>query len=119
MNKSDTRLLIIVIIISIILFGITKLNNKKGTYALVYYENKIIEKIDLNIDDKYTISGYNGNVVIEVKDNEIGVIEETSPYHLCSKQGFISSSLNPIICLPNKIVIKIESEEQQIDTVVR
>ena len=44
-------------------------------------------------------------VIIEVKDNRIRVKKETSPLHICSKQGYSKSV--PIICLPNKIIIKL------------
>ena len=84
---------------------------------LVYYEDKIIKRINPNIDNTYTVEGYLGDVVIEVKDKKVRVKEETSPYHLCSKQSFISNSYTPIICLPNKIVIKF-SQKEDIDEVV-
>ena len=119
MNKSDLILITIVFVISVILIVILMNNSSSGNYAFVYYENKIIKKIDLSKNDIYKVDGYNGEVVIEVKNHKIGVINETSPYHLCSKQGFVSSSLEPIVCLPNKIVIKIEEENTELDAVVR
>ena len=44
-----------------------------------------------------------------VKNKKIKVLKEDSPLHLCSKQGYISKSYESIICLPNKIVIKLEN----------
>lgn len=119
MNKSDFKLIAVIFIISILLIVLMNSNNNKGDYALVYYSNTIVSKIDLNIDKEYTIKGYNGQVVIKVNSGKIGVIKETSPRNLCSKQGFVSNSNEPIVCLPNKIVIKIEKESNEIDTVIR
>ena len=46
--------------------------------------------------------------------------EEESPLHLCSKQGFIEESYESIVCLPNKIVIKISSKKKKdLDTILR
>ena len=45
------------------------------------------------------------------------VVEEKSPLHLCSKQGYISKSYETIVCLPNKIVIKLESNDD-LDVIV-
>lgn len=118
MNKKDLLLIGLILVISLSLYFIFK-SIDAGDYAYVYYENKIIKKINLSIDDIYTVEGYNGDVVIEVNSNKIRVIEEDSPYHLCSKQGYVSSPLQPIICLPNKIVIKIIDERESVDTVVR
>ena len=47
----------------------------------------------------------------------IRVKEETSKYHICSKQGFVKDN-TPIICMPNKIIIKIDYKEN-LDSVVR
>lgn len=117
MNKYDKWLIIILLILSLGFIIIRKVTYKKSNYAYVYYENEVIEKIDLNINNIYTVNGYNGDVVIEVKDKKIRVVEENSKEHICSKQGFVSDD-TPIICLPNKIVIKIENKISELDTII-
>ena len=117
MNKSDLKLLVYLTMILLSLLLLLKLNSKKGSTAKVYYENKEILKVDLIINKEYIVNGYNGDVKIIVKDNKIKVESENSPLNLCSKQGYIESSNEVIVCLPNKIVIKIEDSEK-IDGVV-
>ena len=117
MNKNDLILIICILIISLILILVTNINNIKGNTASVYYDNKLIEEIDLNIDKEYDVEGLNGNVHIVVKDKKIKVENENSPLHLCSKQGFIQNTSDTIICLPNKIIIKINNNE--LDTVIK
>jgi hypothetical protein len=118
MNKADIKLILIVFIIALISILIIKNINTKQQEALVYYDNKLILTIDLSIDKEYEVEGYNGKVVIEVKNNKIRVKDEISPLHLCSKQGFVDSSLEPIVCLPNKIVIKL-NQKTDIDAIVK
>ena len=110
MNKNDIKLVVIVLIIIILLFSLA-LFRKKANIANVYYENELILEIDLSINKIYEVDGYNGKVKIEVLNNQIRVVEENSPYHLCSKQGFVSKSGESIICLPNKIIIELPSDE--------
>lgn len=110
MNKNDMKLVVIVLIVIILLFSLT-LFRKKANIANVYYENELILEIDLSINKTYEVDGYNGKVKIEVLNNQIRVVEENSPYHLCSKQGFVSKSGESIICLPNKIIIELPSDE--------
>lgn len=117
MNKNDCILIIVLIIVSICIFGLFKLKEKDGSIAKVYYENELLLTIDLTIDDIYKVKGYNGFVKIEVNNKKIRVLEEESPLHLCSKQGYISKSYETIVCLPNKIVIKIE-DQMKLDGVV-
>ena len=70
----------------------------------------------LDFDDKFfpefldvLVTRINNDVRIKVKNKKIKVLKEDSPLHLCSKQGYISKSYESIICLPNKIVIKLEN----------
>ena len=106
MNKNDKKMILCIIFICILTIFMFKILKKDNRYAHVYYENKVIKEIDLYIDNIYEVDGYNGKVVIEVKNKKIRVKEETSRLHLCSKQGWSDTS---IVCLPNKIIIKIDS----------
>lgn len=123
MNKSDIKLIIIIILIAIIvLFMIAILNDNSNKKALVYYDNNLVLTIDLSELEKkeYLVDGYNGIVKIIASDGKIKVDEEDSPLHLCSKQGFIEHSYETIVCLPNKIVIKIvSSKDTDLDTILR
>ena len=93
MNKSDMKLVIILISVSL---------------CFLFF-CKIIKEIDLTKDDEYSVTGSNGDVLIEVKNGMIRVKKENSPLNMCSKQGFVKDM--PIICLPNKIVIKLGNNE--------
>lgn len=116
MNKNDWILISIIIILSSGLFLIYFFNKTEADIAYVYHADDLILTIDLTIDNQYEVNGDNGIVRIEVLNNKIRVVEENSPRHLCSKQGFISNSGQAIICLPNKIIIELPNEN--IDTEV-
>ena len=105
MNKYDFILIFVVLIISILLVSLDRNDNN---YAYVYYDNKLINTINLNKDNKYIVNGYNGEVELEIKNNKLKVINENSPLHLCSKKDFTNKGV--IVCLPNKIVIKFNDE---------
>lgn len=120
MLKNDVKLIISTILIIILLYLVLNLfTMNKATHALVYYDNELIKTIDLNINKNYNVKGYNGEVLIEVKDNKIRVEKETSPLHICSIQGFVDKSNQVLVCLPNKIVIKIIGNDKKIDTIVK
>ena len=79
---------------------------------------KEILKIDLNTNKEYTVKGYLGDVVLEVKNKKIRVKEETSDKHICSKEGYIYTNNKSLVCMPNKIIVKIISEDNDLDGVV-
>ncbi len=117
MNKNDIKLIIILIGIMVIIFIVIRFSSKKGNVAEVFYEDEVILKIDLSKDGEYTVNGLLGDVVLEVKDNKIRVKSENSDKHICSKEGYIGDSGKSLICLPNKIIVKIISDNE-IDGVV-
>lgn len=112
MNKSDIKLLICLLVIILIIFIFINVTKKEGNMAEVYYEDDLILNIDLNIDGEYVVDGALGEVVLEVKNKKIRVKSENSPRNICSKEGFVSDNSKSLICLPNKIIVKIIGENE-------
>jgi hypothetical protein len=120
MNKQDIILITIILIIVGSIALVFKLTEKKNiSNALVYYEDKLVLTIDLTLEEQeYVVDGYNGPVTITAGKGKVKVEDEDSPLHLCSKQGYISKSYESIVCLPNKIVIKLE-DDSSLDAIVK
>ena len=122
MNKSDYKLIFITLLLGLSFILLLNLyNNDEDKWAYIYYQNELVKRIDLSIDEnrEYVIEGYNGDVVIESKNNMVRVKDEISPLNICSKQGWVSSSYAVIVCLPNQVIIEIETISNDLDTVVR
>lgn len=121
MNRSDKCLLMILLIIissSIIMMFFLRSHEPKN--ALVYYKDNLVLTIDLsnNGTKTYTVNGELGDVIIEKNGDKVRVINETSPNHICSNQGYIKENYEVLVCLPNKVIIKIDSKDS-IDTIVK
>jgi len=119
MNKSDLRLILIIGFLSVLFIVGVNLFSKKGSVALVYHDGILVRTIDLKYDSSNVVNGNNGEVHIKVSNGRIKVEEENSPLHLCSKQGYVDSSHESIVCLPNKIVINIKDDSSEYDAVVK
>ena len=93
-------------------------NTQEMIIADIYQNGTLLESITLSsVEETYTftITGDNGATnEIEVCPGSIGIISASCPDKLCVHQGFISNSLLPITCLPNRLVIQIRTEAQQI-----
>jgi len=132
MRKSDIILVISIAVISLFAYLLMRQflvssNLDDGTAIVLYQDSPVLEIyltdgtyeiIDLDsvvsIDEEnfiYIVTGINGDVVIEYKDNKVRVIDEISPKHICQAQGWSSSPLTPITCLPNNVVIIIEADK--------
>ncbi|MEG0095444.1 MAG: NusG domain II-containing protein [Erysipelotrichaceae bacterium] len=127
MNKADKVFIVLVLIGSFLfyipLIVMDHLNEGKTKQAVVSYKDSEILRIDMLKNDVYKVKGSLGPVSIEVKDKAVRVEKENSPYHLCSIQGWVKESNRPIICLPNDIVVQIESVDKDnnsdVDTVIQ
>ncbi len=112
LNRYDKLLIIFILVTSIFLYASMEFFVRATTggqkVAVVSYKNEEVLRIDMSIDGSYNVQGTLGEVFIEVVDRKIRVEKETSPYHLCSIQGWVEYANVPIVCLPNHIVIIIE-----------
>lgn len=113
MNRFDKIFIVLVLVVSLALYlslqWFVTSSTGQNTVAVVTYKDKEVLRIDMGLNKNYTIKGTLGDVLIEVKNKAIRVEKETSPYHLCSLQGWVQYANVPIVCLPNHIVILIQN----------
>lgn len=131
MKKSDMFLMAGIIFVSLIglvlLRFILVSSNSQDGIATVFYNNSPVLEILLEdgtyviidpdyvisideVESIYTVTGTNGDVVIEYDNYRVRVIDEISPKNICQAQGWSSSPLKPITCLPNNVVIIIKDD---------
>lgn len=115
MNKADKIFIAIVLLSSLALYAslsyMQSLDADKQKVAIVEYKNREVLRIDMTVDATYTVEATLGTVTIEVKDGQIRVEKETSPYHYCSLQGWVKDTHVPIVCLPNDLLITLQGVE--------
>ena len=125
MNKADKIFIGIVIVCAVLSYVPLLLsdfmNRDRKKEVVVSFKNDVILEVDLNKNGIYKVDGTLGPVDVEVQDEAVRVEKETSPYHLCSIQGWVSQPNRPIICLPNNIVVEIKASDSgsDVDTVIQ
>ena len=86
----------------------------------IYQDGVLVRQIDLSSvtqSEEITLSGEYGDNVILVSHGHIKMKSADCPDKLCVKHGELESSASPIVCLPNKIVIKFEDNSTSADAV--
>jgi len=110
LKRSGLRLIkpadLIIPIIS--LFLIFSHHSEKGTTIHVYSNGKEVFVLPLTRDTTIEVQGKIGKSTIQIKQGRVRMLHSPCPLKLCEKQGFISTTGNEIICVPNRIVIRIE-----------
>lgn len=102
-------------------FGAVWLSSRAGagTVANIYQDGVLLRSIDLSRvreAEKFTIEGPAGGNTVRVEPGRIRVSSAGCPDQVCVGQGWLSGGVTPIVCLPNRLVIRME-EELDIDGV--
>jgi len=118
--------------------------NVPTSYAKIYHDGKLIESVNLAVitepfiiiiehgDGSSVLSQGDGSPVIEqmnrprvlnmieAESGRVRMIEASCPDGLCVRQGWISGGIIPIVCLPNRVIIILESAENvhDVDAIV-
>lgn len=84
----------------------------------IYQNGSLIEKIDLNsvtAEREITLSGEYGTNTISISHGHIEMKSAECPDKLCVNHGELKSGGTPIVCLPNRVVIKFEDSMDSAD----
>ena len=81
----------------------------EGGVARVLVHGEELRTVDLaSSATSFTVEGEDGGRnVVEVERGRIRVAEADCPDQVCVRQGWISDSATPIVCLPHGLVIEI------------
>jgi hypothetical protein len=77
----------------------------------VYQNGRLIRQIPLRENASFTVNGAYENTVL-VENGAVFVLEASCPGNDCVRSGKISRSGQSIICLPNKLEIRISGEPE-------
>jgi hypothetical protein len=126
-KKWDKTIIGITIILSILPMGFIKLANKgvKNESIVIKVGSETVKRIKLEnstTSKLYDFKFGSNTGYIEVKNGEVRMLEmdkKTCPEGICSKTGWIKERHQSIVCLPNKIVVTFEGQQNgDIDSVV-
>lgn len=114
MKKRDYLFIACIVLMCLGIFLFNNLLSEKGDTVIIYKNSKIYKTVSLSEDTEINIDGNN---IISIKNGEVFMKSATCPDKLCINQGKIKDSSRDIVCLPNKVIVKIESKNNEVDTV--
>lgn len=119
---NDIKVLMVIVAIGLLLVMIYVFYPRKAASSVdVLMDGKCVGTYDLRVDASIPIE-VNGTVTntLEICDGKAFMSDATCPDKLCMKQGKISHQGETIVCLPNKIVIQVNSDDMsEFDSVAK
>ena len=107
MKKADKILGLTVLGICLILFLIQIFGQKSGESVIVEVDGEIFGTYALAKDTEILINDTN---CIIIEDGTVRMAEAACPDHLCIRQGTISKDGQMIVCLPNRVTVRIAGD---------
>ena len=114
--KNDIILLGIILILAIITIILVNIFKEKGKYVVVVNDQKEVATYSLeeNIEIRLSFKNDEYNILV-IEDGKAYIKDASCKDHICVKHNKISMVGETIVCLPNKTVIKIIGDKQDID----
>ena len=115
MNKKiikDILLIIILLALGLSAFLIIESGREDGAYVKVTVDGELVAEYSLSKDGEYHLNG--GTNLLIVSGGKAFIKDADCPDGLCIHQGKISRSGERIVCLPNRVMIEVISEDDEI-----
>lgn len=113
----DYFVIIFFLLLSGIVFVVINQQSNQGTtFVIITQNDKIVYKDLITKEQNVKLV----NAIVEIKNNKVRIKQSSCPFKICVHTGWISKPYQQIICVPNKICIKIIAntlEQGKIDSV--
>ena len=110
---NDIKVLLILAGLGVVFLGVYFLYpREQASLVMISVDGETVGTYDLNVNQTIPIfvKGQETNV-LEISRGQAFMKEADCPDHLCMKQGEISHKGETIVCLPNRVVIEVESNQ--------
>lgn len=115
-RKTDLILTATVGVLALVFFLLNRgLIAEKGVYAEIYHGFVLVDRIELSNTKGgiFSIPGASNVVFQHYADGSIAFIESDCPDKVCIRSGRLKNAGQFAACLPNRILLKIVSEEKE------
>lgn len=117
--KGDVIVIAFVLILAILtgyLFW-WETNSGKTDTVVIYKDGQKIRELSLEENTEVTVTNLYTNKIV-IQDQKAAMKESDCPGEDCVHSGWIGGSGRSIVCLPNRVEIRIEGKEE-VDFIVR
>jgi len=114
--------ILVVLILALGIISLIALNHVRqpGESVIIEVNGQVVQQLDLNTSQEVTVNGSIGKIVIKIDQGTARVIHSDCPEKICVKTGKIHRVGEMIVCVPNKVVVKINGKRNnQFDVITQ
>lgn len=119
MKRNDIILIGIILVIAVASLLYINASKQGGDTAIIKVDGVVYKEVSLDKDTTLEIEGVNGGTnMLIIEDGHADMIDASCPDKLCVDQNNIEYNGETIVCLPNRVVIEVQSEkESELDSI--
>ncbi|TYP57621.1 NusG domain II-containing protein [Thermosediminibacter litoriperuensis] len=115
LKRGDKILIASILLFAVAIFTGFQIYGFSGgrTYAVIEVDGRQYQKISLGSDGpklQLKVPGVQGELILEIDRDRVRVVSADCPDKDCVRQGWASRPGQMLVCLPNRVVVKIESD---------
>ena len=116
----DKILIAGLVIVTLASFPAIRHFHREGKRVVIELDGEEVGNFLLDEDRLIPVEGKLGTTRVEISEKGIRVLDSPCPYKLCIKSGSIRRSGETVVCLPNRVVVRITGDEgEEVDAVSR
>ena len=100
-------------------YTLVEFSRPPGGRVLVSVGKRRVASFSLRRDGDYTVEGALGAVVLQIRDGAVRVLDVSCPRRICCQMGWIKKSGQVIVCLPNRLIVRIGEQRGEFDAIAR
>ena len=120
---ADKTLIAVLVVVALagIALPLFSSSSADQSQAIITVDGKTLKTVALDgHHEVIRVSGVTGYDVVEVADRRVRIVEADCPDKLCVNQGWISRAPQQIVCLPNRVVVRVVSGQASgVDAIMR
>ncbi len=104
------------------LIALSFLGAERGSTGMILVGDEILHKIDLrSVDTPYTIDveGSGHRLAVRIERGRMRVLSADCPDQTCVHMGWLSRAGQSAVCLPARILLRVEGGRPEVDAVLR
>ncbi|MDZ7270921.1 MAG: NusG domain II-containing protein [candidate division KSB1 bacterium] len=112
LTPADRLLLGALLALSALSFAAVNQMRSAGETVVVQAGNREFYRGPLRQEQRLVVDGPVGTTIVEVHDGAAWVSASDCPMHLCVRMGKISRAGEVVVCIPNRVVVRIEGRRR-------
>ena len=114
MNKRDVMLIIVLLgLAGLSYLFFVRNNGEDGNRVIITVDGEHYGTYPLDGDRKIEVQSDSGYNIVVIQDGQVSIKDADCPDRYCVRQGKISARHESLICLPHKLVVELETVEDE------